>query len=334
MTRPVFGRFRNIAGSAGVVWFWGGVALLLAMGAALVCGSAEMAPADVLDWLRGTAPAHVQTVLGEIRLPRILLAANAGAALSLSGLAMQTVLRNPLAEPYILGVSSGAAVGVLSVVLVGGAAAWSFRLGALGGGLCALVIVCLLGARRHVTGMLLSGVMLNAFCGAIILFLLSLAPQADAGTVYFWFMGDLGSAAADEVFLTSLLLLPCYAVMVCCGQTMNLILLGDETAWSLGVPVRGICFGLLGLASLMAGFIVAMAGPIGFVGLVVPQALRRIWGYDHRRLAPGCLLLGAAFMVVCDTFSRSLPTQGDVPAGVMTALIGAPLFIVLLRRMS
>ena len=333
MTRPVFGYSGILAGNVGVVWCWGCFALILALGVALLCGSAEITFADMFDWLCGRAPSHVQTVLGEIRLPRAIMAANAGAALSLSGLAMQTVLRNPLAEPYILGVSSGAAVGVLGVVLFGGAA-WSFRLGALGGGLCALALVCLLGMRRQVTGILLSGVMLNAFCGAIILFLLALAPQADAGTVYFWFMGDLGSAASREVWLTSLLLLPGYVVMLCCGQTMNLLQLGDDTAWSLGVPVRGVCFGLLGLASLMASLIVAMAGPIGFVGLVVPQALRRIWGYDHRRLAPGCLLLGATFMVLCDTCSRSLPTQGDLPAGVMTALIGAPLFIVLLRRVS
>ncbi len=334
MTRPVFGHHNTIvAGNAGVVWFWGGMALVLSLSMALVCGSAEISSADVLEWLCGRGPLHVQTVLSEIRLPRAVMAANAGAALSLSGLAMQTVLRNPLAEPYILGVSSGAAVGVLGGVLLGGAA-WSFRLGALGGGLCALVLVCLLGLRRQVAGILLSGVMLNAFCGAIILFLLSLAPQADAGTVYFWFMGDLGSAVPGEVWLTSLLLLPGYLVMLCCGQAMNLLQLGDETAWSLGVPVRGVCFGLLGLASLMTSLIVAMVGPIGFVGLVVPQALRRIWGYDHRRLTPGCLLLGAAFMVLCDTLSRSLPTQGDLPAGVMTALIGAPLFIMLLRRVS
>ena len=333
MTRPVFSHSKMFAGNAGVVWLWGCVVLLLALSMALLCGSAEVLLTDVLDWLCGRAPTHVQTVLGEIRLPRAIMAANAGAALSLSGLAMQTVLRNPLAEPYILGVSSGAAVGVLGVVLFGGAV-WSFRLGALSGGLCALVIVCLLGVRRKVTDMLLSGVMLNAFCGAIILFLLSLAPQADAGTVYFWFMGDLGSATSSDVLLTSLLLLPGYLVLLCCGQTMNLLQLGDETAWSLGVPVRRVCLGLLGLVSLMTSLIVAMAGPIGFVGLVVPQALRRVWGYDHRRLAPGCLLLGAAFMVLCDTFSRSLPTQGDLPAGVMTALIGAPLFIVLLRRVS
>ena len=333
MTRPIFGQSETFAGNVGVVWFWGGVALILALGLALVHGSAAIALSDVLDWLCGKAPAHVQTVLSEIRLPRAVMAANAGAALALSGLAMQTVLRNPLAEPYILGVSSGAAVGVLGAVLFGGAA-WSFRLGALGGGLGALAIVCLLGMHRQVAGILLSGVMLNAFCGAIILFLLSLAPQADAGTVYFWFMGDLGSAGASEVMLTSLLLLPGYLVRVCCGQAMNLLQLGDETAWSLGLPVRGACLGLLCLASLMTSLIVAMAGPIGFVGLVVPQALRRLWGHDHRRLAPGCLLLGATFMVLCDTFSRSLPTQGDLPAGVMTALIGAPLFIVLLRRVS
>ena len=321
---------RGLPGSAAAVWLMGGLVLALSLLAGLHWGVLPVSWGDMFLWLRGKASPDTALVLESLRLPRVLMAANAGAVLSLGGLAMQTVLRNPLAEPYILGLSGGAAVGVVSGLLLG-LSTLALQGCAFAGSLLTLALLFLLGARSR-SGLLLSGVMLNAFCGAAILFLLSLAGESQASAALFWSMGDLGRCDMKTAMWVSLSLVPCFLFFLLSGHTMNLLLLGEESAQSLGVPVRRATLILLLLTSLMTSVIVAAVGPLGFVGLVMPQALRLLFGQDHRLLVPGCLLFGASFLIGCDLLSRALPVQSELPAGVVTAMIGAPLFVLLLRR--
>ena len=313
------------------LWSFGLLALCLTALLGLSLGVLCFSPLETMKALCGVGTADVEAVVREIRLPRVIMAAHAGAVLALGGLAFQTVLRNPLAEPYMLGVSGGAAVGAVLGVLLG----WGSTLPpALAGGLSVLGLAMYLGARHNTTGLLLSGVMINAFCGAVILLLLSLASPPDMSAIMFWFMGNLGACTPGEAMLSTLLFVPGYVLSLRLSHVMNLLHLGEDTAHSLGVHVRRTTLWLVGGTSLMVSGLVAAVGPLGFVGLVVPQLLRLVLGNDHRRLVPGCLLLGAAFMVLCDTASRLLPLQTELPSGVLTALVGAPVFILLLRRAS
>jgi len=319
--------------AAGKLWLAGTAALLFSMAAGILFGSVSLAPSEVWSALHGQASPGALSIVLDLRLPRVLMAAGAGSALALAGLSFQTVLRNPLAEPYILGISGGAAVGVLLAALTG-LSGWGSHICAFLGGMLTLAFVWFWGGRCSTTGLLLSGVMINAFCGALILFLLSLLNPGEAGSVLFWFLGDLGGCSLSGALLALALLIPGCLLLSCAGHGMNLLLLGEETAQSLGVPVRALTLAFLIVSSLMVSLVVAAVGPLGFVGLIVPQALRRVLGGDHRRLAPASLLFGAAFMVLCDMCARCLPEQGELPVGVLTALVGAPLFILLLRKVS
>lgn len=311
------------------LWLAGSLSLLTLAFLGLCLGVAPLPPWAMLDLLTGNPDPYVRAVVLELRLPRVIMAAHAGAVLALGGLAFQAVLRNPLSEPYILGVSTGAAVGSLLGTLLG---AGGGPIPAFLGGLAVLACILALGARRDATHLLLTGVMCNAFGGAVVLLLLSLASPADMSAIMFWFMGNLGNCDLAQAGWHTLAFLPAYALLLLLGHPMNLLLLGDDAARSLGLPVRAARTLLVGLPSLLVSALVAAVGPLGFVGLVVPQALRLCLGHDHRRLLPGCLLFGAAFVVTCDLLTRLLPAQSDVPSGVITALVGAPVFIVLLRR--
>jgi iron complex transport system permease protein len=172
----------------------------------------------------------------------------------------------------------------------------------------------------------------NAFCGAVILFLVSLVQDARLHTIMFWLMGDLSLAERGQTTLLGTIVLPCFALLWMMSNKMNLLLMGEETAKSTGVPVRAVTFLLLAATSLMVSATVCQSGLIGFVGLVIPHMLRLAAGPDNRVLVPACVLGGGAYMVLCDILARVLPEQGEMPVGVITALVGAPLFIALLRR--
>ncbi len=274
------------------------------------------------------------TIVWQIRLPRVILGATVGATLALGGLVFQALLRNPLAEPYILGVSGGSAVGAIIGMFAGlavfpGVVAMSF-----GGSLVTLLLVLLLaGARlqRERDALLLGGVMMNAFCSAVIMFLLAISQSTQAHHILFWLMGDLTIMSGQGAH-TLWAVLPCLVGVLLCARSMNLLLLGRETAVTLGLDARRLTFFLLVLTSLMVSIVVSQAGLVGFVGLVVPHLLRLLLGPDHRLLAPACILGGAGYLVLCDLLARSLPREGEMPVGVVTALIGAPLFIALLWR--
>jgi iron complex transport system permease protein len=327
-----------------------GTPVLLKAGLVSACGMILLAAALLLGvsfgssglkgWqelsglLDGTLEQSTRTILVEIRLPRVLLAALAGAGLSLGGLVFQTLLRNPLAEPYILGVSGGAAVGAIIGLLIGFSGAAGMGGFAFAGSLATLGLVLLLasghGLRKDT--LLLAGVMVNAFCSALILFFLSISQEAGLRSILFWLMGDLSMAYLGDAAGLGIALTPCFLVLLGLAHQLNLLLLGRESAHSLGVRVEAVTTVLLVITSLMIGLIVARAGLMGFVGLVIPHLMRLLLGPDHRVLIPACLLGGGAYLVLCDLLARALPAQGEMPVGVVTALIGAPLFILLLRR--
>lgn len=314
---------------------------VLALGALALCaaallglgsGSSGLALPDLWRAIVGTASDAATAIFWQLRLPRVILAAHAGAVLSLGGLVFQAVLRNPLAEPYILGVSGGAAVGTIIGILLG--LSPFFLSGAtFTGGLAVLGLISALGlSRGGAHSLLLSGVMVNAFCSAIILFLLSQARGSEISTIMYWFMGDLGSGTLRQAGVLTLCLIPGYALLLALSHRMNLLLLGEDAARSMGVNVQRLVATLLIAVSMMVSGTVTVIGPLGFVGLVVPQALRIVLGADHRLLAPACCLFGAAYMIACDMLARICSSQGELPAGVITALIGAPIFVLLLRR--
>jgi iron complex transport system permease protein len=320
---------------AGMVVFAGTATLAAALLLGISYGSSDLRVwRELSSLLDGTLNQTARLILLEIRLPRVLLAGLAGAGLSLGGLVFQTLLRNPLAEPYILGVSGGAAVGAIAGLLLGFSGMAGMGGFAFAGSMSTLALVLLLtrgqGLRRDT--LLLAGVMVNAFCSALILFFLSISQDAGIRSILFWLMGDLSMAGLDGVAVLGLVLAPCFLLLLGLAHPMNLLLLGRESAHSLGVRIQATTLTLLLTTSLMVAMIVAQTGLMGFVGLVIPHLLRLMLGPDHRVLVPACILGGGAYLILCDLLARTLPAQGEMPVGVVTALIGAPMFILLLRR--
>ena len=311
--------------------------LLLAAGfLGLGTGSAgsgiEMVWRSLFD--RGRVDAMIGSIIWDIRFPRVLLAALVGATLSLGGLVFQALLRNPLAEPYILGISGGSAIGAILGILIGFSRFPGVSLTAFGGSMATLLLLLLMSSGRSMLkdSLLLSGVMVNAFAGAIIMFLMSMTQDARLHNIMFWLMGDLSLADMRQVGYLAAMLIPCFLLVFRFSHAMNLMLLGRELAETSGVNIKMVTVSLLVATSFMVSATVSYCGPVGFVGLVMPHLLRLLMGPDHRVLVPACILGGGSYMVFCDILARVLPEQGEMPAGVITALIGAPLFIYLLKR--
>ncbi len=277
----------------------------------------------------------LDTIIWRIRFPRVLIATLVGAALSVGGLVFQALLKNPLAEPYILGISGGSAIGAIIGILMGLSRFPGVGLTAFTGSLTTLGLILIMSSGRSVLikdSLLLSGVMVNAFCTAVIMFLISIAQDTRLHNIMFWLMGDLSSSDLSQVGILAATLFPCFILIFWLSNTMNLLLLGNEMAQTMGVNIKFITLTLLVLTTFMISATVSHCGLIGFVGLVIPHLLRLLLGPDHRVLVPACILGGGAYMVLCDVLSRILPAQGEMPAGVITALVGAPLFIILLKR--
>jgi iron complex transport system permease protein len=277
----------------------------------------------------------MQTIIWKIRFPRVLLAALVGAALSLGGLVFQALLRNPLAEPYILGISGGAAIGAISGILMGFSRFPGVSLTAFAGSMGTLALVLMMATGQTVLkkdSLLLSGVMVNAFCSAVIMFLISLTQDARIHNIMFWLMGDFSLVEMQQVYIVAATVLPCFLLIFCLSNAMNLMLMGKDMARSMGINIKAVTITLLITTSFMISSTVAQCGLIGFVGLVMPHLLRILLGPDHRLMVPSCIIGGAGYMVACDILARSLPEHGEIPAGVITAMIGAPLFVFLLKR--
>jgi len=318
-----------------------GAALLLAAALlSILLGAADLSPGEVLRTLAGGGSEIARTVVLEVRLPRAVLAALVGAALAVSGAVLQAVLRNPLADPFILGVSSGCALGAVAALLLGmQATALGLPLPAVAGGLGAVGLVYVvsreqgaLSARR----MVLAGVVASYFLSAVILLLLALGEGKEgylsSERVLFWLMGDFSSQGAAQVLRMAPLLLGATAVAYALAPGLNLLMVDEEYARSTGLRVEGFKTIAFLLASAATGAAVAAAGSIGFVGLIIPHAARLLWGSDHRLLLPVSALLGAAFLLVADTAARTVASPLELPVGVVTAFCGGPFFLWLLAR--
>ena len=301
----------------------------------LATGFQGIALGETIDVLLGNQPDSMfSTIVWQIRFPRVVLAVVVGATLSLGGLVFQALLRNPLAEPYILGVSGGSAVGAILGMFAGFAQFPGVALSSFGGSMLVLGLVVLLAGNRTGVGkdsLLLGGVMMNAFCGAVIMFLISISQSSQTHHILFWLMGDFSMFEKDR-FPVLIVLIPCFLAIIALGRPMNLLLLGRETAAGMGVNVQMITLTLLLVTSFMVSLVVCQSGLVGFVGLVVPHIFRLLLGPDHRLLAPACILGGGGYLALCDLLARTLPATGEMPVGIITAMIGAPLFIFLLWR--
>lgn len=277
----------------------------------------------------------LDTIIWQIRFPRVLLAALVGAALSLGGLVFQALLRNPLAEPYILGISGGSAIGAIIGILIGFSRFPGVSLTAFAGSIAILLLILVMSSGQTILkkdALLLSGVMVNAFCAAVIMFLVSMTQDSRLHNIIFWLMGDLSMVDMGHAGILAAIVCPCFILIFWFSKSMNLLLMGKEMAQTLGVNIKAVTVILLVTTSFMVSATVSYCGLVGFVGLVVPHLLRLVFGPDHRVLVPACVFGGGAYLVSCDVLARVLPKQGEMPAGVITAMIGAPLFIFLLKK--
>ena len=285
--------------------------------------------------LRGEETAA--TILWQLRLPRVLLALAAGGALAVSGLGFQTLFRNPLAEPYTLGVAGGAALGAVLAVQFGGAATEAglpmVALASFMGALTVSALILGLAVSRYgveTTTLLLAGIAVSLSCSALILFIQYLADFTKTFRMVRWMMGGLAVVGYGEVAWLAPWVVGGAAVFLALRWDLNLVLTGEELAASRGVDLARLRFIVLGSASAMIGALVAVTGPIGFVGLIVPHLLRRWVGHDHLHLVPACLLGGGAFLALCDLAARTVMAPAELPTGVLTALLGGPFFLYLL----
>lgn len=304
---------------------------LASIGHALSVGSLAVSSAEIWDALSHHAGPQAEIIL-ELRLPRALAAFAVGGLLALAGALMQVLLRNPLADPYVLGVSGGAGVGAMAAILLGLS---GFGIDALAfmGALTALLIV--FGLARGdgswtQTRLLLTGVIVAAGCGAMVALMLSIAPETKLRGMLFWLMGDLAQASRPG---PALLILAAASLLVWpFSRELNLLTRGDQTAQSLGVNVTQLRRLVYFLAALVTATAVTQAGSIGFVGLVVPHLLRLLVGNDQRILIPAATLAGGVLLVLADTLARTVISPQQLPVGVLTALIGVPIFLFLLSR--
>lgn len=335
---------RRLSRAGFVLLVAGGAALtFVAALVALAVGPADLAPRDVLATLvalvrgSGADPVLAQ-IVAEIRLPRVLGALVTGGALAVVGGTLQAVMKNPLADPYVLGISSGASVGAALAVIfgahpLGGPAATAAAF------VTALVSVFVVYKVASVGGvvpavrLLLAGVALSSFTTAVTGFVLYLAPGAtEVRSVVFWLMGGLGASDWVGASWCAAIAVPACLVLFASARAQNLLLLGDETALSLGLDVTRTRVRLVAVAALATAAIVAFAGAIGFIGLVVPHALRPLTGPDHRRLLPAAFVFGALLLVSVDSAARVVIAPEELPVGILTGLLGAPFFLAILRR--
>lgn len=317
------------------------LALLLAAAflASLAFGELRLSPMQVLEALSGRGDELARTVVWDFRLPRTLVGLAAGAALAASGTVMQAFFRNPLADPGLLGVSSGGALGAVAVLALGpslglaAASLWTLPVASTLGAFAATGAVMMLAERGASTErLLLSGVALNALLGAGTSFLLTVTAghfEVNA-QILFWLMGGLENRSWEHVWMgVPVIALGC-ALLLPLGRGLNLLSLGEHSAQSLGVDVHRLRRKLIVLATVLTALATATGGIIGFVGLVVPHVLRLAWGPDHRRLLPAAMLGGGAFLLACDLVTRLFPI--GLRLGVVTAVVGGPFFLWLLRR--
>ncbi len=311
---------------------WLALAGLLAMVVSVSLGSGPVNPADTVAVLTGAGTPLQQTLILELRLPRTLSAFATGGLLAVAGALMQVLLRNPLADPYVLGLSGGAAVGALLAMLAGVAGVLVSG-SAFAGAMLATVLVFGLARGQGSwtpSRLLLTGVVIASGWGALITLILAMAPASRLPGMLYWLMGDLSHAGSPWPALLVLVLV--CLVLFPLGRTLNVLARGPMQAAALGVDVRPLEWLIYLLASVLTATAVTLAGSVGFVGLVVPHMLRLVLGNDQRLILPACALAGGALLVLADALARVMIAPEQLPVGVITALLGVPTFLYLLYR--
>lgn len=316
--------------------------LALVMSACVLVGTEKVSLQKALAG-PGNAPGENidYEILFGVRLPRVILAAIVGAALACSGVVLQAILRNPLADPYILGISSGAGLGVITAVLCG--VTWSFWGGspiavfAFAGALATVWLVWTIGhlaGKSQVTSLLLAGVVINAFLSAVIMFLTSVAKSEQVYSTILWLMGNITEKSRLTLWISAGCILAGITGLFHVSHKLNILTFGDHEARGLGVDTARTKVLAFGLAAFVTATAVSLSGLIGFVGLIIPHAVRLMLGPDHRQVLPICAIVGSGFLVTADTLARVIVAPAQLPVGVVTAIAGGPFFLVLLAKYS
>lgn len=312
-----------------------GVGVLAALSIGLLTGATGISPREVWQALLDPG-APEAAIVRQLRLPRVIMAFLVGGTLAVTGAALQAMIRNPLADPYLLGLSGGAGVGAVLAMSLGLPGGWAVPLAAFTGALAAVLLVyrisAVAGRRLDPRVLVLAGVVVGAFAGAIMTAIITLAPADELRNAFLWLLGGFSLASWQSVGIFAAWAVVPLAVLFASGRGFDLLHLGDEPAESLGADVDQLRRRTILLASLLTAASVAVAGIVGFVGLVVPHAMRGIVGPIHRTLLPVVFLAGGGFLVLADALARTAVRPVELPVGVVTALVGVPIFAVLLRR--
>ncbi len=301
-------------------------------------GAVPLSHAEFIGAVSGTGGDSDRFIVMELRAPRAVMAGLVGGGLAVAGAAFQALLRNPLAEPYILGISGGAAVGAVVALAGGWLSVTSFALPVAAFAGAAVAIGLVFGValsadrRMDVRVLLLAGVVVGAFFAACIALILTLAEAPTIRSAVLWMMGSLSGASWRSVAVVAAYTLPLVLLLISLARPLNLMAIGEETATYLGADVERVKRMAYGSASLVAAAGVAFVGVIGFVGLVIPHGVRLVFGGDHRLLLPLSFLAGAAFLTIADLLARTAIAPAEIPVGVVTAFVGVPFFLLLLRR--
>lgn len=327
-----------------IVFLSGAVVLAAAVAIAVGTVSVPLADVTAVTWAHLTPGDSERSLLydqivWDFRVPRVLLAGVAGAGLSIAGVCLQALVRNPLADPYLLGISSGASVGAVlaltfaPAVIAGLGVAGAAFAGALAS--VALVVGLAHRAGRVAPGrLILAGVAVGYLGSAVTSYIQLQANPSELRGIMFWLLGSVATASWSDLSAPAVALLCCLLWLLVDGRRLNALTMGETSAAGLGIDVNRLRFGLLAAASLLTATIVSVAGGIGFVGLLVPHAVRLLVGPDHRRVVPVSLLVGAVFLILVDLLSRTIDRPNELPIGIFTAAVGAPFFLWLLRSQS
>jgi iron complex transport system permease protein len=311
--------------------------LIIVILISLSLGPAKISLQDVLAWITNSKPVDQTTemILFKIRLPRILLAGLVGFTLSLCGVVLQALLRNPLAEPFILGVSSGAALGALMGIVLGLGSVIGVPLVSFLGALATILLVMAISSRQgdlESSTVLLTGVIVNAFLTAAIMFFITITSDSRLHSMLFWLYGDLSQSRYVQISISLPPVLIISGIIYIFSRHLNLMAEGEESALQMGVEISSLKWIAFLGTSLITSIVVSFSGIIGFVGLIVPHLMRMVFGSDHRLLIPASALGGAVFLIAADTMARTIFSPNELPVGVVTAFLGAPFFIYLLKR--
>ena len=307
-------------------WVWLGAAAAVAFALAVLLGPAHVPLGELAR----------SDIVRSLRLPRAILALLVGGALGLSGAGLQALVRNPLADPFLLGLSGGAGLGAVAAIALHAGGPWALPLAAFAGALVAMALVYRLalvaGAALEPRTLILAGVAVGAFASAVTTALVSLSDAAQLRNAFLWLWGGLSGASWDTVLVACVYFPLPIAVLLTAARPLDLLALGEEPAGYLGADVAPLRRRVYVAASLLTAVAVAVSGVIGFVGLIVPHAIRALWGHRHRTLLPASFLAGGTLLLVADTVARVAVAPRELPVGIVTALVGVPVFALLLRR--